>query len=202
MIRILAGLVLSFSLWFNATAQQPAPQLLKEPANWAFERFQLPPVFAPSFPYRGVEELRFSPGMFDKGSTNYFTYAFAAQLDSTSSMPADSIRDYLLTYFKGLCNGTANDRKLVIDTSKITVSVKKKKVAPETEIYNALLNIFGVFADGAPIKLNMEIKVLPYARIKKTYLIFIASPREKTDSVWKQLYKIQQDFTVPAGLDK
>jgi hypothetical protein len=32
---------------------------LKEPAAWEFERFAIPPVFAPAFPYHGVEELRF-----------------------------------------------------------------------------------------------------------------------------------------------
>ena len=177
--------------------RQATPQLLKEPAAWSFERFALPPAFAPGFPYKGAEELRFSPGMFNKDSTDYFTYAFVAQLDSTTTISQDNIRNYLLNYFKGLCSSTANDRKLVIDTSKITVFVEKKKDTPGNEIYNALLNVFGVFADGAPVKLNMEVKVLMNTAAKKTYLIFIASPHEKTDDVWKKLYKIQKDFVIP-----
>jgi hypothetical protein len=59
------------------------------------------------------------------------------------------------------------------------------------------VNVFGVFADGAPVKLNMEIKVLMNPAAKKTYLIFIASPREKTDAIWKKLYEIQKRFTIP-----
>ena len=181
-----------------ARAQEDKPQLLKEPAAWSFERFALPPGFAPNFPFKGAEELRFSPGMFNKDSTDYFTYAFVAQLDSTTSISQDDIRNYLLNYFRGLCSSTANDRKLVVDTSKITVFVEKKKGMPGNEIiYNALLNVFGVFADGAPVKLNMEVKALIDTAAKKTYLIFIASPQEKTDSVWKELYKIQKDFVVP-----
>jgi hypothetical protein len=197
MKNILAIVVFIVSLSLAAQGQQATPQLLKEPADWSFERFALPPSFAPGFPYKGVEELRFSPGVFNKDSTDYFTYAFVAQLDSTTTISLDNIRNYLLNYFKGLCSSTANDRKLVIDTSKITVFVEKKKGTHNNEIYNALLNVFGVFADAAPVKLNMEVKVLVNTAAKKTYLIFIASPHEKTDDVWKELYKIQKDFAIP-----
>jgi len=198
MKNIPAILIFIVVLSLSAQAQHAKPHLLKEPAAWTFERFDLPPGFAPNFPFRGVEELRFSPGMFNKDSTGYFTYAFVVQLDSTTNIPQDNIRNYLLNYFRGLCSSTANDRKLVVDTSKITVFVEKKKDVPDDGIiYNALLNIFGVFADGAPVKLNMEVKVLMNTETKNAYLIFIASPREKTDDVWKELYNIQKDFVVP-----
>ena len=118
-------------------------------------------------------------------------------LTAPQTISQDDIRNYLLNYFKGLCSSTANDRKLVIDTSAITVFVEKNKNGPDSKIYNALLNVFGVFADGAPVKLIMEVKVLMNTAAKKTYLIFIASPHEKTDDVWKELYKIQKDFAVP-----
>ena len=198
MKNMFTALVFMVSFSLVVQAQQATPQLLKEPAGWAFERFALPPVFAPRFPYKGAEELRFSPGMFNKDSTNYFTYAFAAQLDSTTTVSQNDVRNYLLDYFRGLCSSTAKDRKLVIDTTKITVSLERKKTTPDNEIiYNTLLNVFGVFADGAPVKLNAEVKVLMNTTAKKTYLIFIASPREKTDDVWKDLYIIQKDFTIP-----
>jgi hypothetical protein len=137
--------------------QQQTPQLLKQPANWQFERFSLPPQFAPDIPYKGAEELRFSPGMFVKDSAEYFTYAFVAEFDNSKSISQDDVKNYLLTYFKGLCSNTAKQRNLSIDTSKITVAMEKKLTKGE-EIYNALLDIFGVFADGAAVKLNAEIK--------------------------------------------
>ena len=119
---IFAFLIFGAFLSFSARAQKEKPQLLKEPAGWAFERFALPPEFAPGIPYHGVEELRFSPGMFKKDSADYFTYAFVAQLDSTIYVSKEDIRNYLLLYFKGLCRSTASERKLVIDTFKITVA--------------------------------------------------------------------------------
>ena len=86
----------------------------------------------------------------------------------------------------------------MVDTSKITVSMEKKTGAQNNEtIYNASVNAFGVFTDGAPVQLNMEVKVLMDTQTKETYILFIASPYEKTDAVWKELYTIQKKFTLP-----
>jgi len=97
-----------------------------------------------------------------------------------------------------LCSVTAKDRNLTIDTTLITIDVKKKTRVPAAEtIYNAVLNIFGVFADGAPVKLNIEVKVVINTSSKKTYLVIITSPRKKDDPVWAELYAIQKRFVVP-----
>jgi hypothetical protein len=199
MIKIITALFYSILLLVaaNAQQQQQTPQLLKQPANWQFERFALPPEFAPGIPYKGAEELRFSPGMFVKDSNNYFTYAFAAELDNIQSISQDEIKNYLLEYFKGLCSNTAKSRNLSIDTSKITVDIERKKKTGDEVIYNVVTNIFGVFADGAPVKLNMEVKVLNKVTTSHVYLLFIASPHEKTDTVWKDLYTIQREFKTP-----
>jgi hypothetical protein len=198
MKNLLASLIFILTVSIAARSQESKPQLLHEPAGWTFERFTLPPGFAQDFPYKGVEELRFSPGMFNKDTATYFTYAFVARLDDVTAISQNDIRNYLLKYFRGLCSSTAKECKLVIDTTQITVTVEKKKDTPGNEIiYNASLNVFGVFADGAPVKLNTEIKILTDPAAKKAYLIFIASPREKTDAVWKKLYEIQKGFTMP-----
>ncbi len=187
-----------FLVSLAASAQQATPQLLKEPADWQFERFALPPGFAPGFRFKGAEELRFSPGMFRKDTVDYFTYAFVAELENTTSVSQADIQYYLSDYFRGLCGSTARNRKLVIDSSKITVSVERKKEVPANDvIYNASVNVFGVFTDGAPVKLNMEIKVLPAVSTKKTYLFFIASPQPKTHKEWDTLYRLQKQFKIP-----
>ena len=196
-IAVLFTLALCFS--FAAKAQHATPQLLKEPSTWEFERFNLPPSFATGIPFKGVEELRFAPGMFKKDSADYFTYAFVAQLDSTTNISHREITNYMLSYFKGLCSSVAAEKKMTIDTSKITVWDERRKANKEERIYDAVLNIFGVFTDGAPVTLNAEVKVLTNITARKTYLIFITSPQPKTDAVWKQLYKIQKSFVIPAN---
>ena len=183
---------------FAAEAQGAAPQLLKEPAAWEFERFPLPPSFAADFPYKGAEELRFAPGMFKKDAPDYFTYAFVAELENVADLSQADIKHYLLTYFKGLCAATARDRKLTVDTSKITVDTEpNSNTVRPSPVYNAVLNVFGVFADAAPVKLNAEVKLLHDPKDKKVYLLFITSPQEKAGDAWKMLYKIQNDFVIP-----
>lgn len=198
MKNLFAIFILIVSYSFAASAQDHTPQLLKEPAGWEFERFALPPAFAPGITYRGAEELRFAPGMFNKDSAAYFTYAFVVQLDDVTGISQTDVLNYLMNYYKGLCSVTAKDRNLVIDTSQITAAVEKKKgTAANETIYNASINIFGVFADGAPVKLNLEVKVLADSTARKTYLVFIASPREKSADIWKTLYRIQKGFKIP-----
>jgi hypothetical protein len=180
----------------SATAQEK-PSMLTAPANWHFEQFALPPTFAPGIPYKGLEELRFSPGMFKKDSADYFTYVFVARLDNTPGIVQSDIKSYLLTYFKGLCFETAKNRKLSpVDTSAIRVSIRKMSV--EERLYDIQLYVFGVFADGAPITLNMEAKAMSDVSGHKTYLLFIVSPQPKTAAVWKMLYAVQKEFAVPA----
>lgn len=179
-------------------AQDHKAEILKEPAQWEFEKFPLPPAFAPAITYKGTEELRFAPGMFNKDSAGYFTYIFVTLLENTTAISQDDVRNYLLSYYKGLCNITANDRKLVIDTTQINAVVEKKKNTGTHEpVYDAVINIFGVFTDGAPVRLNLEIKVVPDITNKRTYLLFIASPQAKSHAIWKTLYKVQKDFRVP-----
>jgi hypothetical protein len=179
---------------------QPKAAILPEPASWQLEQFPLPPGFAPTLPYKGLEELRFSPDMFNKGAINYFTYVFAARLDNTVAISASDIKNYLLVYFKGLCSKTAADRKLApIDTAAITVAVLPKKTADGQPVYSITLHAFGVFADGAPVILNIEAKVFADAAHQRAYLLFIVSPQPTTAPIWQDLYKVQQTFVLPVG---
>ena len=188
------AILMWLSFLSSARGQNNNPELLKGPANWTFERFNLPPVFAPSFPFHGFEELRFSPGMFTKGANDYFTYAFAAAVENKTSFTRADLLQYLQEYFKALCFSTARDRKLIVDTSKIKVVLEPK---PQDNIYHATLNIFGVFADGAPVTLNMEIKIIEDKAAAKIYLIFIASPNPFSNEVWKQLHDINESIALP-----
>ena len=180
-----------------ANSQEPKPEILKEPVNWQFERFMLPPSFAPGLNYKGVEELRFSPGMFKKDSADYFTYAFISRFDSMTDISMQQVRDYYLGYFRGLCAATARDRKLVIDTTAISVDIEKKKDAGI--IYAAKIQLFGVFADGARVKLNSEIKVVKDVMRSKVYLMAVSSPQPKTATIWQTLYYLLRNYPVITG---
>jgi len=183
-------ILVAFSI--DMKAQENKPEILMEPPTWAFEKFPLPPSFATAITYKGFEELRFAPGMFKKDAHDYFTYVFVAQIDSSVVISQEDVKNYLVNYYQGLCAITAKDRKLVIDTTKINAAVyRQKKSTANYTTYDAVVNLFGVFADGAPVTLNMEVSVIENAAAKKSWLFFIASPLHKKDETWKQLYSIR-----------
>jgi hypothetical protein len=190
-----ALLTLIFSIAFSVItkAQEAKPQILLHPAGWEFERFEMPPSFAPAITYKGIEELRFAPGMFKKDSADYFTYAFVAQIDKITVIPETGINDFLINYYRGLCGLIAKNNNLAIDTTQVSATVSKRNTPSSLgTTYDATVNIFGVFTDGAPVKLNMEITNVTNAVTKKTYLIFLASPRDKKEYIWDDLYEIRK----------
>ena len=187
----LISFILLISFSYTIKAQENKPQIMVEPASWEFEKFLLPPSFAPAIIYKGFEELRFAPGMFKKDAHDYFTYAFVIQIDSLVDMSQGDVKNYLFNYYQGLCAITAKDRKLVIDTGKIKATVYKKESTTKYTTYDAVVNLFGVFTDGAPVTLNMEVSLIKNAPAKKTWMFFIASPLDKKDETWKQLYDIR-----------
>jgi len=187
----------------SGTAQsnaQPAPTMLTAPATWQFETFSLPPGFAPAVKYHGREELRFSPGWDKKEATDYFTIIWGFRFDDTKGISQAEIQNFLQTYFRGLCSSTAKNRHLSpIDSSAVTVSIEKKPATDRSRIYNLTLHLFGVFADGAPVTLNGEIKVMEDNARQKVYMVMIASPLSKTHPVWQPLYKEQREFVIPSN---
>jgi hypothetical protein len=187
MKKVVAIFIVVLYLSPGAKAQRDTAQLLKEPAAWEFQRFVDTLV---------VTELRYSPGMFNSDAPDYFTHAMAVRADSTTAFSPDDISEYLRNYFKAICSAANDDRKLSIDTSKITATVEKKKGIPGNQnIYNIVLHIFSAFGDGRPITLLAEGKVLINKPAQRTYVIFIFSQLAKTNATWKGLYKIQKDFS-------
>ena len=199
-IKMKRGLLFIFLTCSMLTLMaQKRPLILARPADWRFEQFTLPPEFAPAVKYKGLEELRFSPGWGDKNATDYFTLIFGIRFDDTKSVSQEDIKNYLLTYFRGLCDFTVKARKLSpVDTSAIKVTFERQKKQIGDRIYNVTLNMFGVFTDGAPITLNMEIKVSEDPDHQRVYLHIIASPLPKTHPVWKGLHEEQLYFAMKA----
>ena len=93
----LFGLTLSVAF---ASAQGPAATILKEPADWRFERLPVPAPFAPDIKLTGFEEARFAPGMFGTSSPNYFTYVIVISADGNPESGRSSIEEFLEKYYR------------------------------------------------------------------------------------------------------
>ena len=94
-MRISVAMVLLFTI---PAGGQESKQHYSVPApkGWGKETIALPPAFAKNMTWKGVEELRFSPGMFMAESDTFFSYGilqrgvvrigpFAMDIDRDSS---------------------------------------------------------------------------------------------------------------------
>jgi hypothetical protein len=138
----------------QAPALPPAPALPLLP-GWRAERLEFPLTFAPTLPYAGVEDLRFSPGMFKRGAPDYFAYAFQWWLAGSPVFTPASLERDLEAYYRGLMASVAKDKGLVVDPASTHAAVKA--LGPGQ--FRAFLNTEDAFNGGAPVDLIINIQV-------------------------------------------
>ena len=185
-----------------AAEPSPPPELLPTPADWRFERIDFPLPFAPELKYQGFEELRFAPGMFKPESETYFTYVFAMKITDDAALDAAALQTLLETYFRGLSGAVAKDKKLDIDTSKISAQVRdeppKDKLARH---FRATVESFDPFTTGKPLTLNVEMMVIDASQTDRR--IFAALSPQPTDSpIWKLLRTFKDQFKERCDQEK
>ena len=71
------------------------------PKDWTIERFLVPPSFAPTIQYKGVEDIRFTPGWDKFESNEYWSYAFLWYLDDRVAFDSKSLKKNLTAYYTG-----------------------------------------------------------------------------------------------------
>ena len=101
MIRTIAVSVLL--LGASAPADENSSFALAAPKGWGGETISLPPGFAPDMKLKGVEHIRFAPGMMRPDSGSFFCYAFAFELASRPKLTKAVVHDEFLSYYRGLC---------------------------------------------------------------------------------------------------
>jgi hypothetical protein len=72
------------------------------PDGWRAETIPFPLGFAPELAHRGVEEIRFAPGMFDHAAPGYWSYVFVWRLEDAAALDAPALAAELAQYFRGL----------------------------------------------------------------------------------------------------
>jgi hypothetical protein len=183
-------------------AQDAPPYSIPAPAGWGKERMEFPLGFAKDLDYKGHEDLRFAPGMFKADAPDYFSYAFVMWLEGTLAFDPPTLEKDLTKYYKGLCTSVAESRKLTLDLSKIAVKVvrqeKKGRLGgEEADTFHAQIDWYDPFVTGKPMTLHVELWSRSADGKKRSCLVAIASPKEKTEPIWTALRKIQDGFTCP-----
>lgn len=96
------------------------PKSWPTPAGWKAETIPFPLDFAPSLIHKGIEELRFAPGMFDPAAPGYWSYTFVWRLDDAAQLDAKQLGDELTAYFRGLIK--AVDKSLSVESVMVSAT--------------------------------------------------------------------------------
>ena len=189
-------------------AKPVAEEKLGFKTDWKGERITLPPSFAPEMELKGIEVIRFAPGMFDARSDSFFSYAFVFSVSADQKLTQEVIQKETLTYYRGLSKNVLKGKGVEVDASKFTFALEKAKAVteapesvakPETVTqYSGKLEWVEPFATAKAQTLHFEIQAWGDSDTKRNYLFVCTSPRSpgETDPVWKTLRGLRRSFTV------
>lgn len=171
-------LTLFLLLMPQAWAQQTSPFPLQAPQGWREEVIKMPPEFAPEMSWKGVEVLKFSPGMFKAGAPDFFSYVFLLKLDEG----APDWDEQLMLYYGGLAKAVA--KKPHLDVSGFELHLKG---APEARY--GTLTWTEPFVTKKAQSLNLECRQL------RSDLWFVCvSPQPPDRPIWTAMRQIRNDL--------
>lgn len=156
--------------------------------EWRGERLILPTGFAPDLSLRGIEEIRFAPGMFDPDHEEFFSYALVFYLPNQKPLTQTQIHTELLKYYRGLAASVGRDRKPKIETDKFTLALTP--VEGKDGQYSAVLDWVEPFKTGKAQKLRFEIESAKIAGMDASRLSMAASPQKANHKLWPVLRKV------------
>lgn len=178
------------------------------PAGWKSETIPFPLEFAPSLAHRGVEELRFAPGMFDPAAPGYWSYAFVWWLEDHPSQDAISLTNELTDYFRGLLTSVAADRAKAaakegkppppeIDPSAILASVQAQPDAAGWQRFSGEATVLDTFGDGRRLTLRLVLAQNHFSALGRRAVLVLASPAPADQPIWRQLEEVATSFSPP-----
>lgn len=190
-----------------ATARETGEALVFH-TEWKGERITLPPAFAPAMKLRGIEEIRFAPGMFQAQSDSFFSYAFVFSVTKDQELTPEVIQREILTYYRGLAESVLKGRGQTVDAGKFTFALARSKQAvgtPEQLPASTLVTQYAgeldwvePFATRKPQALHFEIQSWSAPRPARNYLFVCASPKApgETEAIWRELRTIRRRFEI------
>jgi hypothetical protein len=165
------------------------------PAKWGVERFQFPIEFAPTIPFKGIEDVRFTPGWGDKNSGDYWSYCFLWWLNGNPQIDRSTLEEDLRMYYSGLVGRNIPVRKIPKD-KLVPIFATLKKIntaANDLETYSGTVNMLDYLLQ-QPMILHAVIHVRNCAEKDHKVLFFEISPKPEGDPVWQTMNSIFSEF--------
>ncbi|SEL88460.1 hypothetical protein [Parapedobacter koreensis] len=201
-------IALLYLLALNACAQQQEkfdPVRWKAPYDlslegWGIERFAMPIDFAPTIPFKGVEDIRFTPGWGNEQDPEYWSYAFLWYVEGTHRIQEEDIQKNLAAYFDGLVGRNIEKRSLPKDLVKETEAQFRKLPAAESgdlETFVGTVNMVD-YMGKKPMVLQGTVHIRQCPDSDHTILFHQFSPQERTAPVWAKLNGLWEAFSCGA----
>ena len=194
-MKTLAILIFSFFSLTSYSQEIKTDSLytLSAPANWGVERFPIPIVFAPQIPYKGLEDIRFTPGWAKAASDEYWSYAFLWYLEGSIKMDSKTIESNMQLYYNGLIasNGPNIPKEKLIPVLTSFKEVQKQK--DDLNTFSGTISMLNYMTQ-QPMILNCKVHVTSCKGQTNTFVFYELSPKPLSHSIWKSLDAIWADF--------
>ena len=171
-----------------------APFNLPTPEGWRTEVLPFPLEFAPELFDRGMEELRFAPGMFEEADEDFWTYSFVWWLPAETEIEPEQIATDLIVYFRGLATAVAEDKNLEMGKSIFDAQMDVVGSHVSAFDFEGTATTFDSFVTGESVVLNIRVKVVLCALQGHFAIVFELSPQPTSHEVWQTLGQIRDDF--------
>ncbi|MGB5160829.1 MAG: hypothetical protein WBO74_18500 [Thermoanaerobaculia bacterium] len=171
------------------------PFHLPTPEGWRTETLPFPLEFAPELEYEGLEELRFSPGMFKEGSLDFWSYVFVWWVPEGTRFETEQLQTDLEQYFRGLTVAVAEAREFDPGEPDFEVQLEPiESSTPEHFQLEGTAATYDVFVTRKPIQLKVRIDFVPCPSQGHVAAFFQLSPQPRNDNIWGLMDTMRQEF--------
>ena len=180
-------------------SQPSDPFAYQVPGSWATDpRYVFPLPWWSTIPYRGVEDVFFSPNFDQTDSPEYHSFLFFWWVDGTHILTAEQLQSDTVAYFRGIATERGRNYGFIPDLSKVSATYKEDASASArfggapARAFSGTLNIWDTH--GKIINLNSEVLISDCGTSSHTAFSFAQSLEPRDGEMWKQLDAIRDSF--------
>lgn len=166
-----------------------------KPKGWNTEKLSIPIDFAKSIPFKGDEELRFTPGWGNNKTEEYWAYDFLWFIEGQPTISKSDLDKYMMDYYSGLY--LSNLKNKTAPPAKFTKAHFRKAEAQinDKQTFEGSISTLD-FLTGEPITFNIKVHVRHYPEVQHTAVIFEVSPQSYKNVVWDSLDGVANGFQL------
>ena len=181
-------------LFVKANAQQTGYDFPK-PKGWNTEKIPFPIDFAKNIPFKGMEELRFTPGWGNNKTGEYWAYDFLWIVEGEPAISKSDLDKYMTQYFTGLYISNLKNKTAPMP-GFIKAKFKKAHAQQnDKETYEGNISTLD-FLTGQTIAFYAKVHVRYYPEVQHAAIIFEISPQSYKNVVWDSLDGVANGFSI------